>query len=144
MTTPAEQAAPLGAFEAVPERPRSRFNPLRTVRRYPLGVIGGSFVLVLAIVAVFAPLIAPYNPRAADFGVLERSSSAHLLGTDRTGRDVFSRVVWGARTSLAVGLIAATFGTITATTMGLIAGYFQRWPDYLIQRGGEVLAMIPT
>jgi ABC-type dipeptide/oligopeptide/nickel transport system permease subunit len=124
-------------------RPSRRVHVLRLARRYPLGAIGLLFLLALAAGAVLAPVIAPYDPRAADFGILEKPSWDHIFGTDRTGRDVFSRVVWGSRTSLAIGIVAATLGSITATAMGVIAGYYQRWPDYLIQRGSEVLAMIP-
>jgi peptide/nickel transport system permease protein len=126
-----------------PRGPGRLQRMVRLVQRYPLGVFGAVCLLVLIGIGVGAPLIAPYHPTAADFDVLAQPSRHHLFGTDRTGRDVFSRVVWGARTSLAVGVIAATLGSLTATAMGLVAGYYQRWPDYLIQRGGEVLAMIP-
>jgi ABC-type dipeptide/oligopeptide/nickel transport system permease subunit len=142
-TRTADGAADLDRWSA----PRRSRRPVRrligALRRYPLGGFGAVCLLALVMVALFAPLIAPYSPTAADFGVLEKPSADHWFGTDRTGRDVFSRVVYGARTSLSIGIIAAAFGSITGTAMGIVAGYYQRWPDYVIQRGGEVLAMIP-
>jgi peptide/nickel transport system permease protein len=116
---------------------------LRALRRYPLGAFGGLCLAFLAVVAVFAPVIAPFSPVAQDGAPLEGPSRAHRFGTDRAGRDVFSRVVGGSRTSLSIGLIAAAFGAMSATAMGIVAGYYQRWPDYVIQRGSEVLDMIP-
>jgi peptide/nickel transport system permease protein len=131
------------ALPVVRPAPARRVRPLRLLRRYPLGVFGAVCLIVLAFVAIFAPIVAPYSPTAAKYGVLLRPSAAHLFGTDRTGRDVFSRVVWGSRTSLTIGLVAATLAGLVSTGLGVIAGYYQRWPDYLIQRTGEVLAMIP-
>ncbi|HEY7268213.1 MAG TPA: ABC transporter permease [Dehalococcoidia bacterium] len=123
--------------------PRISLRPLRIVKRYPLGVLSAMFLVTIISVALLAPQIAPYSPTAADFGILEHPSNQHLFGTDRAGRDVFSRVVWGSRASLSIGLLAATFGAVTASAMGIIAGYYQRWPDYLVQRSSELLAMIP-
>lgn len=144
VTTQVEEgAAVLSQMAPTRRAPSLTRRLLRAVRRYPLGTFGAVCLTVLVLVAVSAPLVAPYSPTAAEFGVLEKPGADHWFGTDRTGRDVFSRVVYGARTSLSIGIIAAAFGSLTATAMGLVAGYFQRWPDYLIQRGGEVLAMIP-
>ncbi len=115
----------------------------RLVSEFPLGVAGAVVILVIIAVAVLAPVLAPHSPTATSFAPLEGPNARNLLGTDRTGRDVLSRTIWGSRTSLMVGLVAAVLGTGAATTMGLISGYFQRWPDHLIQRGSEVVAMIP-
>jgi peptide/nickel transport system permease protein len=129
-----------GAVESAPLRLR---KARRLLSEYPLGVAGAVVLAAIAVVAILAPVLAPYSPTATESVPLERPSDEHLLGTDRTGRDVLSRTIWGSRTSLMIGLVAAVLGTVSATVLGLIAGYFQRWPDHVIQRGGEVIAMIP-
>ena len=118
-------------------RPRPR--PLARVwdfaRRKPLGVIGGFFVLVLVITALFAGQIAPY-PYDTGKGVerLQAPSARHLLGTDNLGRDMFSRIVYGARISIAVGFGAVLVGTGLATILGILSGFFGGLFDLLFQR----------
>jgi peptide/nickel transport system permease protein len=118
-------------------RPRPR--PLARVwdfaRRKPLGAIGGFFVLVLIITALFAGQIAPY-PYDTGKGVerLQAPSARHVLGTDNLGRDMFSRIVYGARISIAVGFGAVLVGTGLATILGILSGYFGGLFDLLFQR----------
>jgi ABC-type dipeptide/oligopeptide/nickel transport system permease subunit len=117
---------------------------LRLMRKYPLGTFGVACIVVIGLTALFAPLLTPYSPVDSSFGVLKQPSQAHPLGTDRAGRDVLSRVIWGGRTSLSIGIIVSVFSAFHATLLGMIAGYYQRWPDYLIQRGSELLGMMPN
>ncbi|CAN5164739.1 ABC transporter permease [soil metagenome] len=115
------------------------------IRRNPRVVIGGGLVALLVLVAVFAPLVAPYDPVAVDVSVsLEPPSPAHLLGTDDLGRDVFSRTVWGSRVSLSVGLIAVTIGFLVGVSLGLAAGYVGGLLDLLAMRVIDALLAFPA
>jgi peptide/nickel transport system permease protein len=109
----------------------------------PLGVFGGLICLVLIFIAIFAPSIAPYNPRFFVGRPLEAPNSTFLFGTNNLGQDVFSRTIYGAQISMAVGIVATTLGIGTGTVLGLISGYFGGWADLLIQRGLEMLASLP-
>ena len=118
-----------------PERARP-FRALgRFVRRKPLGAIGGAIVLLLIITAIFANVIAPYDYDVGQ-GVdrLKGPSPRHLFGTDNLGRDLFSRIVYGSRISIAVGFGAVFVGTGLATLIGVISGYFGGLFDLLFQR----------
>ncbi|MCM2577149.1 ABC transporter permease [Streptomyces meridianus] len=89
-------------------------------------------LLAFVLVAVFAPVIAPYGPRVDDFGLSEGPTGAHWLGTTARGEDVFSQIVYGARTSLLVGTVAGVLSTIVATAVGLTAGYLQGTVDEVL------------
>ena len=116
---------------------------LRFGQKKPLGAIGGLLVLFLLLVAAFAPLIAPYGPKILLAGRLpfEEPSFAtgwNHWGTDQLGRDVFSRIVWGARLSLYVGFLATMLGTTTGMLWGLAQGYWGgSWFDTISQRIAE-------
>jgi peptide/nickel transport system permease protein len=104
-------------------------------RRQPLGTFGLLLVLVMAAAAVSADWIAPYSPTANDFAAMtEPPSWAHLLGTDQFGRDVFSRIVFGARTALFVGLSCAIVGGAVGLVLGVASAYFGGRVDLAIQR----------
>ncbi len=114
------------------------------LRDNPLGVFGLVVILVLAVFAVFAPLIAPYSPDAfAGDGRLGPSPS-HLFGTDKLGRDMFSRVVYGARISLMIGFSAVIFGTVVGTLCGIFSGYVGGWVDALAMRSVDTLIAFPA
>lgn len=105
-----------------------------------IGIIG---VLLLIIVALFAPLIAPYP--FDEIGMRFQSPSAeHLFGTDKFGRDVLSRVIYGARVSLEVGIIAVGIGAFFGYLLGLLAGYFERWVDRVIMCFMDILFAFPS
>lgn len=107
----------------------------RFVRRKPLGAVGGLIVLLLILTAIFANVIAPY---AYDVGQgverLKGPSARHILGTDNLGRDLFSRIIYGSRISIAVGFGAVLVGTGLATLLGVLSGYFGGLFDLLFQR----------
>lgn len=113
--------------------------------RNPAGAFGLGTVTLLVLIALFAPVIAPYDPLAQD-GLAELSgpSAAHLFGTDELGRDLLSRVIYGSRTSLIVGLLAVTLGSVIGVTSGLAAGYVGGWLDTVIMRLWDVLLAFPA
>jgi peptide/nickel transport system permease protein len=126
---------------------RVRISLRRTGRlalRQPLGAFGVLVVVILIVAALFGSWIVPYNPTAADPSALRESPSIHhLFGTDQMGRDVFSRIVMGARLSVGVSFAVVMIGAAISTLLGIIAGYYQRWPDYLLQRLGEFFSAFP-
>lgn len=103
-------------------------------------------IVLVVLAAVLAPLIAPYSPRQTDFNAaLSGPSGAHYLGTDNLGRDTFSRVVYGARVSLQVGIIAVGISLLIGTTLGLTAGYMKSSiVDTVIMRFMDALLAFPT
>lgn len=140
----------IGVLEAAPEgllrvRQRSLLTGAwRLIRQNPLGCIGLIIITVLVVVAVFAPLIAPY--RIADYHAgqpRESPSLAHLFGTDYLGRDMFSRVVYGARISMSVAFLSVIGGTMIATVFGIISGYMSGAIDNLIQRVVDTVLAFP-
>jgi peptide/nickel transport system permease protein len=114
-----------------------------TWRKKPLGLIGGFIVVAMIVVAVLAPQIAPYAPSDFAGGRLESPSGSFLLGTDSLGRDVFSRTIYGAQISIAVGVSAATIAIVAGGFFGILGGYLGGAIDTVIQRALEVLASFP-
>jgi peptide/nickel transport system permease protein len=113
-------------------------------RRRPLGAIGGAVILVLLLVAVVAPLIAPYDPVAVDFAaMLSAPSVEHPLGTDSFGRDVLSRLIYGSRTALLVGFGASMLGATIGALLGVGSAYFGGRVDLYLQRFMDVLLSFP-
>jgi peptide/nickel transport system permease protein len=115
------------------------------VRRNPRMFIGGTLITILIFVAAFAPFIAPFDPiqvRVAD-SLLPPGSGGHLLGTDDLGRDVLSRVIWGARISLSVGVISVSIGFLVGVSIGLVAGYLGGIFDLLAMRVIDALLAFP-
>ncbi len=117
----------------------------RLVREKPLGLFGGTLVLVIAILAVTASWTAPFEPNQLGAGGrLEAPSTSHLFGTDNLGRDVFSRIVWGARIAMFVGFAAVVVATFISVTLGLLSGYFGGWFDILVQRLVDAFIAFPA
>lgn len=111
--------------------------------RSPLVLVGATVLVVLIAVAVLAPLIAPFDPKAAAGPSLDRPSGRHLLGTDDIGQDIFSSLVWGARQSLVVGLGAATLAIATGLLVGVLAGVVGGAVDTLAMRLVDVALALP-
>lgn len=108
-------------------------------------ILGGTIVAFFAIIAVFAPLIATYDPTSINMrAVFLPPSSAHFFGTDELGRDVFSRVVYGARVSIFIGLVAVGISVAIGTILGLAAGYYGKWADAVIMRFTDVMLCFPA
>jgi peptide/nickel transport system permease protein len=116
----------------------------RRFRRNKLAVVGLVTVVLLVLVAIFAPLIAPYGYAERVPGAFrEPPSSEHWFGTDNIGRDVFSRVVYGARVSLRIGFIATAIALLIGLALGAVAGYFGGASDTLIMRTVDIFLSIP-
>lgn len=117
---------------------------LNFARRQPIGAAGMIVVLVMLLLALFADLIAPYSPTANDFAAMtEPPSAAHWLGTDQFGRDVFTRIIYGARTAMLVGFISAFVGGFVGLVLGVGSAYFGGWIDLVFQRVMDVLMSFP-
>jgi len=133
--------------ESVVEMP-PRVSEWRRFRRVFFSrsvVVFGMVIIVLFIlVAIFAPFVAPYPPDIPDTNsFLQGPSAAHWLGTDQIGRDTLSRVIWGTRTSLEIGLIVVAIATIVGMTLGTLAGYFGGWTYNIIMRFIDALMAFP-
>ncbi|MDE0013409.1 MAG: ABC transporter permease [Candidatus Poribacteria bacterium] len=128
-----------------PETVTSQRYVLRKLLRHRSATIGASIILFFVLIAIFAPLIATHDPRHAN--VVERLkgwSDTHYLGTDGVGRDIFSRIVYGTRISLKVGLIAMTFSIGFGTLFGAIAGYYGGRLDNLVMRVMDMMLAMPS
>lgn len=114
-------------------------------RRLPPSLIIGLTILIIIVAAaVFAPLIAPYGPNQQDLtNILAGPSAMHWLGTDELGRDVWTRLLYGARTDLSVAFIAVLSPFVLGTVLGAAAGYFGRWLDAVIMRIADVVVAFP-
>lgn len=107
--------------------------------------IGIVIVVIMSLAAILAPLIARQSPITIDLvHLLEKPSADHLLGTDIQGRDVWSRLVYGARVSLTVGLISQGIALLLGVSLGLIAGFYGKWVDELVMRLADVTLAFPT
>jgi peptide/nickel transport system permease protein len=118
------------------------------LRRNPGAIVGMSLVGLFALVAIFAPLIAPEDPTVGDLSRLEGSccpgpSAEHWFGVDQQGRDEFSRIVYGARYSLVIGVVAVAFGLGIGILLGSIAGYFGGVADSVVMRLMDIMLAIP-
>ena len=114
--------------------------------RRPLAVLGLFIVVAMLLVAIFAPQLAPYDPTKPDFmAILQAPSSQYLLGTDEVGRDLLSRLIYGARASIQAGLFAVLIAVIIGVPLGLISGYMRGWIDQLvIMRLADAMIAFPT
>ena len=117
---------------------------IRPVWRRPLAIAGAVIAAIWLVVAIFAPLIAPYDPLAQTFASLQSPSLDHPFGTDELGRDVLSRVIWGARISLYVGVISVTMAVLIGVTLGLLAGYFRGLADGGVMRVTDLVFAFPA
>src|SRR5437899_1246898 len=107
-------------------------------------MFGAGLLVLFALLAVFAGQVSPYDPIHQDFRIeREAPSPTHLMGTDEFGRDVFSRVVWGARVSLQAGAVAASIALVAGLFLGMIAAYYRGRTDALVMRLMDVLLAFP-
>jgi peptide/nickel transport system permease protein len=122
---------------------RSRF--WRRFSRHRLAVVGSIVLLLLIFAAITAPVISPYPPHQIDVKALKQPpTAAHFLGTDGAGRDVLSRLIYAARISISVGLVAAGIAIVIGTVLGLVSGYYGGATDFWIMRFTDVVMTVPT
>ena len=118
---------------------------MNAILKNPLALTGLIIIGIISIMAIFAPLIAPFDPDAINVkNILLPPSSSHLMGTDGLGRDVYSRMLFGARISLLVGIVAVGIATIIGIVLGAIAGFYRGWIDTIIMRLVDIMLSIPT
>ncbi len=138
---------PLDAIEDLPAPagPRAWLDGVRRfARERPLGTIGAALILVMVVVATAAPVLAPYDPLATDYGAMLAAPGAqHWLGTDAFGRDVLSRIIYGSRTALLVGLGASILGATLGAVVGVGSAYFGGRTDLIAQRVLDVFLALP-
>jgi peptide/nickel transport system permease protein len=131
----------------IPERSRrdSRLVALgRISRRHPLGVFGAVVLIVIVVLAVGAPYLAPFDPVDGDTAALySPPNSKYWLGTDAFGRDILSRLIYGARVSLLVGLGASLLGVVVGAAIGIFSGYRGGWTDAVAQRIMDAMLAFP-
>jgi len=125
--------------------PRRRSRDRARTRLDGLTIVGATIISFWVVVAIFAPLLAPYEPSATDVSALLRPpfSEGHLLGTDQLGRDVFSRVVFGARVDLAMGLIGVVAPFLVGIMLGVVAGYAGGKVDTALMRLVDIMLAFP-
>jgi peptide/nickel transport system permease protein len=117
---------------------------IKKIIRNRLALFGLIIVMTLFTIAVFAPLISPYNYKNIDVqNILMPPSLTHFFGTDDLGRDVYSRMIWGARISLAVGFVSVGISTLIGITLGAFAGYYGKYTDMIIMRFVDIMLCIP-
>lgn len=124
--------------------PKRRHPALQFIVQQPLGALGLLVIIVMMVAGLFAKHVAPYDPLAIDYGaMLARPSWEHWLGTDAFGRDVLSRIIYGARTALLVGFLASFAGSTLGAVIGVVSAYFGGRIDMLIQRLMDILLAFP-
>ncbi len=135
--------APIVAVDAPARTPFSEFR--RKFRKQSLAMWAGIFVVALVLLAIFAPWIVPFDAENFfDYDALNNPPSLkHWFGVDSLGRDIFSRVVMGARISLAAGFVSVALGALVGTVLGLLAGYYEGWWERIIMRISDVLLAFP-
>lgn len=136
--------SPAPTAAAVPGARWRRYPLGRFVRRYPLGAAGGGLILSLVIMALLARWVAPADPLTTDFaGMFRPPTRAHWFGTDAFGRDVLSRIIYGARTAFLVGFGSSVAGATIGAVVGVVSAYFGGITDLFVQRLVDVLISFP-
>lgn len=124
---------------------KSRNTVWGRFRRHKLAMVGLTTLLIFCLAAALAPVIAPHPPNFVDIRMIKKPPSAdHLLGTDSAGRDVFSRLIFGARISMSVGVVAVTISAFIGILIGLVSGYAGGRIDSLLMRFTELVMTFPT
>lgn len=139
---PAPDSAPNRQLSVV-NRQWLLLSRFRRDRLFQLGLV---LIALVVISAILAPLLAPHDPLRGDLrgAYLRPPGGTYLLGTDTQGRDLLSRVIYGARISLIVGLVSQTIATLLGVTMGLLSGFYGRWVDVLVMRLADITLAFPT
>jgi len=139
-----ETVTPSTIVEDIPRRPTVLGTLGAFCRANPLGAFGGFIVVAMFVMAIFAPFLTSYDPTANDFGaMLSPPDWEHLLGTDQFGRDLLSRIIYGARTALLVGFVSSFIGCFLGLFLGVTSAYFGGRFDLLFQRVMDVFMAFP-
>ncbi|HZT89374.1 MAG TPA: ABC transporter permease [Stellaceae bacterium] len=132
-------------------QPARRFTLLQSLRRAQFPVVPTLILGVIALVAIFANQLAPHNPEVGSLVArfkppfwMAKGSTEYLLGTDQLGRDVLSRLIFGARISMVVGLTAVVFAGVLGTTLGIVSGYLGGWVDQVVMRVTDTWLALPA
>lgn len=134
----------LQSQETITVRRRRRLRVLRALSHNPTGLVGAVILIVFVLVAIFAPLITPYDPIETNFAIrLSSPSLHHPFGTDDLGRDVLSRLMSGSRISLRAGLLAVVIAAMSGTVIGIISGFYRGFVDAIIMRFIDVAMAMP-
>ena len=121
-----------------------RFRVVKRLLRRPAVVLAMVLVAAFVTVAVAAPYVAPHDPNATNFGAIRKAPSAlYRLGTDEVGRDLLSRLIWGARASLLAGVIPVSLAVVVSSPLGLLSGYVGGWVDGVMMRITDAMLAIP-
>ncbi len=120
-------------------------NVVSSFKHNRMAMIGLVVIILMVLTAIFAPLVSPYDPYVQDLrNKLAKPSAEHLLGTDSFGRDLLTRIFYGARNSLVIGLIPSMISIVIGTVMGLLAGYMGKVVDAIIMRIADIVLSFPT
>jgi peptide/nickel transport system permease protein len=119
---------------------------LRLLQESPVGMVGAGIVVSWCLVAILAPLLAPYNPNANHFdvGPVAPPSAAHWLGTDDQARDILSRIIWGSRIVLTIAPLATLCAYVVGCAIGLLAGYYRGWVDSVLMQVCNIILSFPV
>ena len=118
---------------------------LKGTVRSPAAKVGAVLLILMILISIFAPLLTQYGPNDLDLTSMKKPPSAeHIMGTDAMGRDLFSRLLYGGRYSLALGFAASIFSTVVSIILGCLAGYFGGWTETIIMRAMDVLSALPS
>ncbi|WP_163969711.1 ABC transporter permease [Oceanobacillus halotolerans] len=128
-----------------PKQPSKIAEFFSNLSRSWTGMLGFSIIILLVLLSIFGPWITPYDPEHAEFGkkLLPPMTDGHLLGTDQLGRDIFSRIIMGARVSVIIGVATVCIAGLIGTIVGIIAGYFRGWIDIVLMRIVDVQLSFP-
>lgn len=137
--TAGEHAADIGEKDGVKEK------LVRLFRQNSLAIFSAVVIIMIILLAALAPVIAPYGEAQQDLaGRLQGPSMQHIFGTDELGRDLFTRILYGARVSLIIGIIPSAIALAIGIVLGLVSGLFGGWVDYLIMRIADVMLSFPS
>ena len=140
--TQAATNTPLSADPVLQTRPENRV--WKKFRSHKSAMIGGVLVVFFILIALAAPLLPIPEPAATDWGAVRKAPNwAHWMGTDEIGRDVMSRLIWGAQASLLAGVVSVGIAVLFGVPLGIVAGYFGGWTDAVISRCTEALLAVP-
>ena len=116
----------------------------RQFRRHRPALIGATVISILVLAAIFAPVVSPYNPETFNLDIrVQPPSAAHIMGTDELGRDLFTRVLYGGRISLTIGMVAMALAVSVGTLVGALAGFYGGWIDSILMRVTDVFLAFP-